>query len=312
VRVGAVALPLVGLALLACSRETPAARAPAGVVTDDLGREVTVSPRPLRIASLSPAATEILFAVGCGAAIVLRDGWSDAPAEANAIPAVTGFTPSAEAILSARPELVLVSYPPAALAAALDTAHVRFAAFSPPDLAGVARSLRAIGALCGETARGEHIAVVFEGRVEEARRRVAQRPRVRVYYEMDAVDPTRPYTVGRGSFGHELIEAAGGDNAFAAGPAAWFQVSTEAVLAADPDVIVIGDADAIEAPQSIATLRARTGWSSLRVIRAGRVVSVPKDLCDRPGPRLAEGVLALARSLHQDAFDGAPPSGEAP
>jgi iron complex transport system substrate-binding protein len=289
---------LRSLACLACACACACA-SPSGSPQPSRGR-------PERVVSLSPAVTEALFAVGCGGRVVLRDGWSDAPPEALAIPAVTGFSPSPEAILDAQPDLVIVSYPAPALTAALNRAGVRVAVFAPRDLDGVAESLRAIGELCGEPERGLRLERSFRERVDRVRERVSGSPRPRVFYEMDAVDPARPFTVGRGSFGHAALEAAGAVNVFSEVSSPWFQVDTEAILAADPDLIVLGDADAERSPVHIGTVGQRRGWSALGAVRSGRIVAVPKDLVDRPGPRLADGIEALAALLHPGLAAGAP------
>jgi iron complex transport system substrate-binding protein len=257
-----------------------------------------------RIVSLSPAATETLFAVGCGGGLVLRDAWSDFPPEVKQLPAVAGFAPSAEAILAVRPTLVVAHYPPPGLKLALERAGVTVQGFAPVTLDEVGRSFADVAAACGQAERGQALQAEFAARVAALAARVdastARKPKPRLYYEMDAGDAGRPFTVGRGSFGHALIEAAGAINVFADAGATWFQVSAESVLAADPDVIVLADADSIDAPQSAALVAARPGWSTVRAVRLGRIVTVPADLTVRPGPRLAAGLERLARALHPD------------
>ena len=275
----------------------------------------TVAPPPptaaRRIVSLSPALTEVLFAVGCGDRIVLRDGWSDFPEAARAIPAVRGFAPNAEAILAARPDLVLTHFPPPALRTALQGARVPWLSFAPPDLNGVAASIREVGKACGQPAAAEKLAAAFQARLAEVVRRVAARPKPRVFYEMDAGDGGRPYTIGAKAFGHAVLAAAGGANVFAQAGESWFQVSAESLLGADPDVILLADADSMEQPQSPASVAARPGWAALRAVRDGHVFPLHADWVSRPGPRLASGVEQIARLLHPEAFADLPPLTEA-
>lgn len=280
---------------------TPASSA-AVTLTDHQGRTIQLASPARRIVSLSPALTEILFAVGCGDAVVLRDGWSDYPPQARAIPAAHGFVPNAEAILATHPDLVLTHFPPAALRTALDAAKVPYLGYSPKDLQQVQETLGDVARACGQPEAGQVLQQAFARQLEDIRRRVAGLPRPRVFYEMDAGDGARPFTVSREAFGHAVLEAAGGQNLFADAALPWFQVSTEAVLVGDPDAILLADADAIEAPQSLASVRARPGWQALRAVRQGRVHPLRSDWVSRPGPRLVLGVEQIAQALHPEAF----------
>lgn len=284
----------LGLLALGCARPVP-------------------PPQPVaarRIVSLSPALTEILFAVGCGDRVVLRDAWSDFPAAARGIPAVRGFSPSAEAILAVRPDLVLTHFPPPTLRSALDAARVPWRAFSPGGLDGVAASMREVGRACGAGAAGERLAKDFEARLEAIHVRIKGVPRPRVFYEMDAGDGGRPYTISDKSFGHAVLTAAGATNVFGASSASWFQVSTESLLAADPDLILLADADAIEQPQSAAAVAARPGWAALRAVQKAQVFALHGDWVSRPGPRLVAGVEQIARILHPQALADLPAAAE--
>jgi iron complex transport system substrate-binding protein len=251
-----------------------------------------------RIVSLSPAATEALYAVGCGPQLVLRDAWSDWPKEALQVPAVAGFTPSPEAILAAKPDLVLVHFPAPALRQALERAGVRWQAFAPETLAEVAASLSDIGAACGQPAAGKAAAAALLADVAQIRAGVAGKPRPRVFYEMDATDSTRPYTVAKRAFAHDLLLVAGADNVFATADVPWLQVSTESVLAADPDLIVLADSDAELAAQTPAMVAARPGWQAMRAVQQGKIVAVPGQLLGRPGPRIVQGLRLLVTAIH--------------
>ncbi len=299
-----LALALVALTTLACRKN----EAPPGTVTDDLGRSVLLARTPQRLASLSPATTELLFAVGCGDKLVLRDGWSDYPPEAKKVPKIEGLQPSAEAILAYRPDLVLVNYPGPSLQAALDGAGVAWAALSPETLPAVARSLDLVGRLCGQPQRGAAKAAEFRTQVDLLTAALKNRPRLKVFYEMDVGDGTRPFTVGARSFASGLLEVAGGRNVFGDRQEAWFPVGLEAILAADPDVVVLGDSDVPEHPQTPALFAARQGFAQLRAVQQNRVAPIPASLASRPGPRLLQAATALARVLHPEVvLPGDPP-----
>jgi iron complex transport system substrate-binding protein len=316
-------LPLACLALLACKpMAAPVVQAPVPpkampaasvvpvafpkVLHDQLGRTVTVARNPARIVSLSPALTEILYAVGCGDRLVLRDGWSDFPPSARAVVAIEGFSPNAESILSAQPSLVLTHFPPPTLRTALEGAHVPWLGFAPETLPAVADSIRTVAQACGQDQRGDRVAAAFEQRLAAITRRLHGQPEPKVFYEMDAGIGGRPYTISKKSFGHAVLTAAGGRNVFAEADAPWFQVSTEAILAADPDFIALADADAADHPQSAEALARRPGMTALRAVREGHVIPLRSDWISRPGPRLVLGVEQLARGLHAQALRDLP------
>lgn len=255
-----------------------------------------------RIVSLSPAMSEILFAVGCGDRLVLRDTWSDYPPEIKAIPSIGGFTPSAEAILAAKPDLVLAHYPPQALQAALTAAHVPWTGHAPKDLQDIANSIREVAKACGQPERGEELAKTFEARLAAVALAIAGEKTPRVFYEMDAGIGGQPYTVSEKGFGHAVIVAAGGQNVFAHADAAWFAVSTEAIIAADPDAILLADADSIEQPQTHELVAQRPGFAALRAVRQNRLFALHGDWVSRPGPRVVVGIEQIARALHFNAM----------
>lgn len=284
-------------------------------VHDQAGRAVTLATPPRRIVSLSPALTETLFAVGCGRQVVLRDGWSDWPPEARSIHAVQGFTPSAEAILAARPDLVLTHFPPPALATALDGARIGWLGFAPRTLAEVAQAIDAVGQACGQPAQGARLAAQFRERVRQIHLRVEGRPVPRVFYEMDAGVGGQPFTIGNQTFGHELLGHAVAENVFAGESREWFQVSPESVLDADPDAVLLGDADAQDRPQTLESLRHRPTMALLRAVRTGQVFGLHAAWVARPGPRLVFGLEEVARQLHPVALLDLPllaPLGENP
>ncbi len=285
------------LLALSCQKASPAPQGPATLL-DDVGHTVRIPARVNRIVSLSPAATELLCAVGCCDRIVARDQWSDFPTQVRGLPSLPGFAPSAEAVLLHKPDLVLVHFPPPNLQAALDAAGIAWFGLAASDLKQVAQAHRVVGRLCGELERGKQAAIAFVDAVAEVRKAFPKSAKpLRVFYELDAGDGQRPFTVGRRAFGHALIEAAGGQNVFGDRDEAWFAVGVEPLLAADPDVIVLGDADVAVRPQSLQTLRARKGFAALRAVQTSCVATVPNTLVSRPGPRLVDGLRAMAKAV---------------
>jgi iron complex transport system substrate-binding protein len=269
----------------------------AVAIVDDHGRRWEAAPAR-RIASLSPALTEVLFAVGCGERVVLRDRWSDHPPEAAAIRAIDALAPSAELLLAARPDVVVASFPAGKLEGALRGAGLPWLGLSPSDLAGVGRDLRRIGALCGRPVAGQRAAEDLAADLRRTAQRVAGRRRPRVYLELDHAAGGRAWTPGDDTFAAAVLRAAGADNAFA-DLRGWPQIGVEAVLAADPDVVLLAWPGAHQdAPARFAE---RPGVRGLRAVQQGRVLRVDPAIFGRPGPRVGEAVRTLAAMLHPES-----------
>ncbi|MCO4761378.1 MAG: ABC transporter substrate-binding protein [Myxococcales bacterium] len=247
-----------------------------------------------RVVSLSPALTEVLFAVGCGDALVARDGWSDFPAAALRAPKLTGLVPSVEAIVTAKPDRVLTHFPPKQLQTGLAAAGIPWTGLAPERLDDIGRTIETIGDLCGQPARAQQLHTHWNQEVQAIRQ--LKPVGTKVYVELDA-GRGRPHTVGRGTFVDDVIVAAGGINVMANG-GSWFQVSTEQVLAARPALIVLSCPREFHATR-IAELKARPGWDQLPAVKNDRVFAIEADLFSRPGPRLLLGLRQLAALIHR-------------
>jgi iron complex transport system substrate-binding protein len=121
----------------------------------------------------------------------------------------------------------------------------------------------------------------------------------KVYYELDATDPAKPFTAGPGSFVDMLITLAGGQNIGGALTSQWAQISSEELVAQDPDIILLGDA---AYGISVESVGQRAGWENLKAIKAQAVYTFDDNLVSRPDPRLVDGLEVIARLLHPDLF----------
>jgi iron complex transport system substrate-binding protein len=276
------------------------------------------APRPaegaqaLRIVSLAPSATEMLFTLGLGESVVGVTDRCDFPPAAKRIDCVGEFgAPHVETLLALRPDLVVATNfrdketpvmlrraGPAVLELKIGTFGELYAAFA------------ALGRATGTEQRAEKVVTDMRRDLAAIAKRYETIPpsrRPRVYVEIWG-DPL--ITVGRSSFLHELITLAGGVNVAGALEIPYPSISPETIPAWNPDVILlfyeIPGADASPAAQ----VAGRIGWSEISAVRTGRIfASLPRDILQRPGPRLLEGVRALATLLHS-ATEG-PPAKEA-
>jgi iron complex transport system substrate-binding protein len=302
-------LLLCVLGLGACSscsesRSRTAGRGASAItVSDDHGHRVTLPRAARRIASLAPSNTETLFSIGCGDQVVLRDRLSSHPAAAKRLPSTNPFHVSPEHVGGFSPDLVLLSHADASRVAALRRIGLAVAVFDPKNLDGVFANIKVIGTLCGAHKRAERLVGQLRRRVRRVVVAVKSRPRPRVFIETDGTDPLKPWTAGRGSFIDELVGLAGGRNLASRLERPYAQVNAEEVLRGDPDLILVMGVDHVSRRLGgLQRLRARPGWRELRAVQQGRVIdSIHADLLSRPGPRLVDGLEALARALHPEA-----------
>lgn len=273
-------------------------------LVDRLGRSIPALPLPGRVVSLAPSTTETLFALGAEGLLVGRDPQSNYPPEALKVPSVGATFPrlSPETVLRLRPELVLaagtISPEDVELLSRLGLRV--YAATISEHMGDVYADLRAIATLVGREADGEALIAQIARRVQELQKRLEGVERPRVYYELDATDSNRPWIPGRTSFIAELIRLAGGENIGDSREKSYVQIGIESLLAAGPDVIIVGASG--ERGARVEAVLERSSWRTLEAIRSGRVHVVDDDLVSRPGPRVVEGLEALARVIHPERF----------
>jgi iron complex transport system substrate-binding protein len=168
----------------------------------------------------------------------------------------------------------------------------------PQTIGDVARTAILLGRVVGSG--GDVMARDIEKRVNDVRSKTSTAPiKPRVYHEIDASDPTKIFTVGPGSYIHDLIEIAGGQNIAARATSAYPQLSAEEILRGDPEIIVLADADYSAKPEQVA---ARSGWSAITAVKTKRIVAIAPNLINRPGPRVGEAAEAYARLVHPELF----------
>lgn len=267
----------------------------AGPVVDDAGREVRIAHVPDRVISLVPSATDLLVAMGAEHLLVARTADDEAP-ELSHLPSVgRGLTPNLEAVAALRPDLV-ITWPDElsrSIVARLAALDVPAYAAESQTLADVTRTARRLGKLLGMDAAADSLAATLEAQLAAVRRAVAGRERPRVFYAI-WTDP--PMTTGPGTFIHELIHVAGGQNIFGDARGLWPQVSLEEVVYRRPDVIILPRTE--DQPVDLERLRDAPGWQELEAVRSGRVFVVDAGVFNRPGARVGEAARRLAALLH--------------
>jgi iron complex transport system substrate-binding protein len=274
---------LLLILLAACTKPAePTVAGPTKTFTDTRGKQVTIAWPPKRIVSTVPSLTELLYAIGAQEQLVGVTTYCMYPPEAQKKPKIGSINVDYEALAGLKPEVIVTSVAVAHKSAAeLESLGYKVFSIDPHTVAEIPMGLRLLGALTGHEAEAEKVAAAFEARVKAA----SAPPGPTVYFEHSG-DPLG--TSGPDSYVGDAIRVAGGRNIFEGG---WKLIEWEAVLARDPEVILITH------PRKDALDR-RTGWANLKAVKTGRVYFVEKEHFLYPTPRLLEGIEETASLLH--------------
>lgn len=248
---------------------------------------------PHRIISLSPTATESLFAIGAGKQVVAVDDQSDYPRRAPRT-GLSGYTPNVEAIAGYRPDLVILSGNPNDVLGGLRKLGIRVL-LQPAvkDLAGTYAEIRQLGAVTGHTKSAKTLANRMKSAIAKSVKSVPKR-RLSVYHELDPTyySATSQTFIGRiyKLFGLRNIADAADSTA-----SGYPQLSGEYIISQNPGLIVLADTRCCG--QSAATVANRPGWSGVAAVRSHRVVGIDDSVASRWGPRVVNFVRAVANAL---------------
>jgi len=260
--------------------------------------KVTIPTRPGRIVSLSPTATEMLFAMGAGTQVVAVDDQSNYPQEAPKT-SLSGFQPNVEAIAAKNPDLVVVSNDMNGVVAGLSSLSIPVlvepaAASLDEAYAQVTELGRATGNVAGS---GDEVSSM-KRRLAEVVARLAPRKGMRYYHELD----NTYFTATSKTFIGALYALAGLENIADAADktgSGYPQLSAELVVAANPAIIFLADTKCCQ--QTPKTVASRPGWSRIDAVRSGRVIPLDDDVASRWGPRTPELLVAVADALDASA-----------
>ncbi len=309
------ALPALVALLAACAG---AARPPADaagapdtagaagpvVAVDDDGDTVRLAHPARRVIGLVPSATDIALAYGVGDRLVGRTRYDVRPEVAHLPSVGGGLDPSVEAVVGLRPDLVVTWQDDAT-----DPTIGRIAAAGIPtfslrsdDTTHAFAALERLGRLLGRDSAAAATAAAIRRDFADVRRSVAGRERPRVFY---AVGTAPPMTAGPGTFVGQLLGLAGAVSVFDDVRQPWPQVSIEELVRRQPDAIVLpvgGSGDGEARAEALARM---PGWRDLRAVREGRILVVPANLMNRPGPDMGRAARLLRDLLHPEVADPA-------
>jgi iron complex transport system substrate-binding protein len=257
---------------------------------------VTLDKRPVRIVSLSPTATETLFAIGAGTQVVAVDNQSNYPANAP-MTKLSGYRPSAEAVAAYQPDLVVTSSSANNVIPALDKLHI------PVLLEPAAKSIgdayvqmRQLGFATGHDAEARKLVAQMKAKIDAA---VAGTPKVKTLSVFHELSPDFYSATSRTFIGRVYALFGVGNIADAADKtgSGYPQLSAEYVIASNPSLIVLADTKCCG--QTAATVKSRPGWSSIRAVQQGGVVAASDDVTSRWGPRIVDFVRVVAAAIRR-------------
>ena len=270
------------------------------IITDDLGNEVTIEVEPQRIVSMAPSHTQILYALGLGDKVVGVTEYCSYPPEAQEKPKVGGFSNiDLEQVVGLNPDLVLgTSIHAQSVGPALVERGLKVVLINPETVDSVLEKIVLVGRVTGGEETATALTDELRERIEAAMGKAQKAEnKPRVYWELS----NDLYTAGPGSFIDDLITRAGGVNIAADAKEQWPQLNLEALILADPEVIVLADHPYGETAEGG---KARPGWADISAVKNDRIVEVlDDDLVSQPGPRVAEALEFVAKALHPELLE---------
>lgn len=272
-----------------------------GAITDGAGRSVEIPAEVNRVVSLAPSTTEIVYALGAGDRMVAVDMYSDYPPEVADLTKITNpdMSVNYEQISALEPDVVFA----AAITApdvitqleTLGMTVVVVGSFNS-TFASVLNDINLVGSVLGLDDQATELTSTMQVDWDTLVNKVAElEERPRVFWELDATDPAKPYTIGAGTFVDEMLIAAGGVNVFGQSDNPYPQVSLEQIVAEAPEVILLANSIWGVTPDMV---YARAGWEEIPAVKNQAVYPINDNLVSRPGPRIVEGLVEVVRVLH--------------
>jgi iron complex transport system substrate-binding protein len=301
-----ITLLLAGCTPAATVTAVPSAAPTAAAISlkDGMNRPVTLAAPAKKIISMAPSNTEILFALGAGPLTIGRDEFSDTPAEAKSLPSVGGSMGkyNYEQIAKLQPDLVLASSLNTAdqVKALEDLKLTVFVLANPTTLDGMYANLATVGTLTGRSADAQKLTTSLQARQKKVMDiMAANKAAPKVFYELDASDPAKLFTTGANTFISVLIKMAGGANIGDNLKGDYPQISSEELVAQNPEIVLLGDGAYGVTAEQVAK---RPGWANLAAVKTNKIFVFDDNLVSRPGPRLIEGLETLAKLIHPELF----------
>ncbi|MBI9013350.1 MAG: ABC transporter substrate-binding protein [Clostridiales bacterium] len=266
--------------------------------TDGMGREVTIESEPMTIVTMAPSMTETIYALGLGDRLVGRTNYCNYPEAALSVESIGSLRePNLEAIIALNPDLILMStHASEEVLAKLDEAGLKTAILTAQEsFDGVYEIVTQTGTIFNVSDQATELVSTMQADVTTVLNLVGTAEKKTVYYVV-GFGEYGDYTATGDTFIHEMLEMAGGNNIAADGKS--WSYNLETIIEKDPEYIICS-----ELVDTKGTLEQTEGYMELTAIKEGRLVEINQDLLSRQGPRLAEGLKAIAQLLHPELFE---------
>jgi iron complex transport system substrate-binding protein len=273
----------------------------AQAYVDDVGRRMYFARPPARVVSLAPSITEMLFAMEAGDQLVGVTDFCDYPSEALKKPKVGYSNPNLETLVALQPDLVVApnDFLKPDVIAKLEQLKIPVFILADKNVEGIFAHIQTLGRIVGRSSKADALAMQIRQQITAIQQRIQGAAPVRVLYVLNS----QPLiTVGPGSFIDQLIGMAGGINVAAKSATPYPRLSMETVLQEDPEALVfpVGKAEGISESEQ----QTWRQWTTMTAVKRGRLHQISADWLNRPGPRIARGLEALAEILHPARLPG--------
>jgi len=302
-----LALSLVSILMLSllagCAPSPQGSSSPQLTITDQLGRTVKLDKIPQRIVSLAPSNTEILFAIGLVDRIVGVTDYCDYPPEAKQKPKIGGFsTPNIESVIAASPDLILAtSIHEKTAIPQLEERGLTVVALAPKTFDEVMAAIMLVGNITGKEKEATALLSDMKQRIKAVTDKtsgLSEQQKLRTLY-LVWHDP--PMVAAGKTLQDEVIAKAGGKN-IAYELSDYAKISLEAIIQADPEVMIAGVGHGSGTSQTLEFLKNEDRLKAVSARRDGRIYGVDGNIVSRPGPRIIDGLEEFARFIHPELF----------
>ena len=277
-------------------------------LVDSMGNVVTLTEPPERIVSLAPSNTEILFAIGAGDRVVGVTKYCNYPynftawIEEGNLTSVGGYSDiSSEPIVALEPDLILATSRSIDAATNLINLGYNVLVIEGHTIEDIFQDILLVGRATYKNAEASALVKEMSARIDAVATQLADATTTpKVYYEL-WYDPYM--TAGPDTFIDEVITLAGGENIFNDATESWPSVSSETIIAKNPDVIIFGDSymsGSVSATKD--SISSRSGWNVISAVQNDALYSISDDIINRNGPRVVDAIEAIAQMCHPDIF----------
>ncbi|MDZ5474206.1 ABC transporter substrate-binding protein [Bacillus sp. 31A1R] len=272
-------------------------------IKDALDNDVVIEAKPEKIVSLIPSNTEIAFALGLNKEIVGVSDFDNYPEEATTKEKIGGMEFNLEKIISLNPDLVLAHASSAhnsteGLQQLRDAGITVFVVQNAANFDEVYETIQVIGTVTGEKEEAEKIVANMKAKIDEIKTKAASIKEKKVVFVEVSPAPDI-YTPGKNTFMDEMLTMVGAENA-ASDLEGWVKIDQEAMIERNPDVVLTTYGYYSEDP--VGQVLSREGWGNVTAVKEKQIFDVDSDMTSRSGPRLVEGVEAIAKAVYPEVF----------